>query len=72
VQPRGPWQRPTLTGDLDDDAVLALNNANATETSQLTLEALRSQAFFAAGVDAVAADARRNASPGVVRGARAR
>jgi predicted GNAT superfamily acetyltransferase len=58
VQPRGPWERPQISGDLEDDAVLALNNANAAETSPLTLEALRalrSQAFFAAGVDRGAA-----------------
>jgi hypothetical protein len=54
VQTHGPWQRIELTGDLDDDAVLALNNANAAETSPLTLEALRAlrdKAFFVAGVD---------------------
>jgi predicted GNAT superfamily acetyltransferase len=47
-----------ITEDLDDEAVLALNNAHATETSELTsagLAALRRQAFLAAGVDRGAA-----------------
>jgi predicted GNAT superfamily acetyltransferase len=42
-----------ITSDLDDEVVLALNNAHAIETSPLTLEALRAlraQAFVAAGV----------------------
>jgi len=47
-----------ITQDLDDAAVLALNNAHAVETSALTLAgltALRAQAFLAAGVDRGAA-----------------
>jgi predicted GNAT superfamily acetyltransferase len=43
-----------IADDLDDAAVLALNNAHAAETSALTaagLAALRAQAFVAAGVD---------------------
>jgi predicted GNAT superfamily acetyltransferase len=42
-----------ITSDLDDAAVLALNNAHARETSTLTpagLAALRAEAFVAAGV----------------------
>jgi predicted GNAT superfamily acetyltransferase len=42
-----------ITSDLDDAAVLALNNAHARDTSALTpagLAALRSQAFVAVGV----------------------
>jgi len=48
----------TLTRDLDDAAVLALNNAHAAETSALTpesLTALRAMAFLAVGVDRGAA-----------------
>lgn len=47
------WKKAPLDGDLDEDAVLALNNAHATETSPLTRAALRSplaQAFLADGV----------------------
>jgi predicted GNAT superfamily acetyltransferase len=47
-----------ITCELDDAAVLALNNAHVAETSLLTsasLAALRSQAFVAAGVDRGAA-----------------
>jgi hypothetical protein len=43
-----------ITADLDDAAVLALNNAHAAETSHLTAAALRalwSQAFVAVGAD---------------------
>jgi len=43
-----------LTTELDDDLVLALNNAHAAETSLLTLgqlAGLRAKAFVAAGVD---------------------
>jgi len=43
-----------ITADLDDAAVLALNNAHAAETSHLSaaaLGALRAQAFVAAGFD---------------------
>ncbi len=48
----------TIGDDLDNDAVLALNNAHAVETSVLTLgglTALRAQAFVAAGVERGAA-----------------
>jgi predicted GNAT superfamily acetyltransferase len=47
-----------ITEDLDNDAVLALNNAHAIETSPLTpagLAALRRQAFLATGVERGAA-----------------
>jgi predicted GNAT superfamily acetyltransferase len=43
-----------ITDELDDDLVLALNNAHAAETSLLTLErwvALRAQACVAAGFE---------------------
>jgi hypothetical protein len=62
-----------VTGDLDEAAVLALNNAHAVETSHLTaaaLAALRAQAFLAIGVERGAAaflisldDAARYGSP---------